>query len=60
MSAVAKNYAKLCIKGVQNFNEIPEKYKKEARGYITAQGYIINPDGTVEPAPVEEIETDAE
>lgn len=50
MSAIAKNEAKLCIKGKKNFFDVPEKYQADAREYIEAEGYIINEDGTVSKA----------
>lgn len=50
MSAIAKNEAKLCIKGKKNFFDVPEKYRADARKYIEAEGYIINKDGTVSKA----------
>lgn len=46
-SAIAKNYAKLCEKGVKNFYEVPESKQPEVREIIEADGYIILDDGTV-------------
>lgn len=47
MSALAKNEAKLVIKGKKNFFEVPGKYQADARKYIESEGYVINNDGTV-------------
>ena len=49
---MAKIYARLCEKGEKNFYDVPTKLQSQARAIIEADGYIINPDGTV--TPVEE------
>ena len=48
---MAKIYARLCEKGEKNFNDVPAKLQAQVRTIIEADGYIINEDGTVEPAP---------
>lgn len=47
MSAIAKNFGKLCIKGEKNFNDVPEKWQAETKEYIESQGYKVKKDGTV-------------
>ena len=47
MSAIAKNYAKLCEKGVRNFYSVPDRLQNDVREIIEADGYVINEDGTV-------------
>ena len=49
---MAKIYARLCEKGEKNFNDVPAKLQSQVRAIIEADGYVINPDGTV--TPVEE------
>lgn len=44
---MAKVYASLCEKGVRNFFTVPENLQDDVRAIITADGYIILPDGTV-------------
>lgn len=44
---MAKVYASLCEKGVRNFNSVPANLQDEVRNIITADGYIILPDGKV-------------
>lgn len=44
---MAKVYANLCEKGRKNFNEVPDFIQAEVRAIIEADGYVINPDGTV-------------
>ena len=46
---MAKIYARLCEKGEKNFNDVPTKLKPQVRVIIEADGYVINPDGTVTP-----------
>ena len=46
-SAISKNYAKLCEKGMKNFFDVPESKQDEVREIIEADGYVINDDGTV-------------
>ena len=40
-------YADLCEKGIRNFNTVPANLQPQVRVIIEADGYIINPDGTV-------------
>ena len=49
---MAKIYARLCEKGEKNFYDVPAKLQSQVRTIIEADGYVINPDGTV--TPVEE------
>ena len=44
---MARVYANLCEKGVRNFNTVPENLQPAVRLLIEADGYTINPDGTV-------------
>lgn len=44
---MAKVYADLCEKGLKNFNQVPKSLQKQVKALIEADGYIINPDGTV-------------
>ena len=44
---MARVYANLCEKGVRNFNTVPENLQPAVRLIIEADGYTINPDGTV-------------
>lgn len=44
---MARVYANLCEKGVRNFNTVPENLRPAVRLLIEADGYVINPDGTV-------------
>lgn len=44
---MARVYANLCEKGVRNFNTVPANLQDDVRAIIEADGYIINPDGTV-------------
>jgi hypothetical protein len=53
---MARVYADLCEKGVRNFNTVPKSLKPQVRTYIEEDGYVINPDGTVTPAVVDEEE----
>ena len=46
---MAKIYARLCEKGEKNFNDVPTKLQSQVRAIIEADGYVINPDGTVTP-----------
>ena len=58
-SAMAKIYANLCEKGVRNFFAVPASLQSEVREIITADGYIINEDGTVVKKPINEEEGEA-
>ena len=44
---MARVYANLCEKGVRNFFSVPENLQPAVRLLIEADGYTINPDGTV-------------
>lgn len=44
---MARVYANLCEKGVRNFNTVPANLQPAVRLLIEADGYTINPDGTV-------------
>lgn len=44
---MARVYANLCEKGEKNFHNIPAKIQPQVRLLIEADGYVINPDGTV-------------
>lgn len=44
---MAQIYANLCEKGVRNFNTVPANLQPQVRIIIEADGYVINPDGTV-------------
>lgn len=44
---MAKVYASLCEKGAKNFFAVPETLQPQVRAIIEADGYVINPDGTV-------------
>lgn len=50
---MVKIYVSLCEKGARNFNTVPAKLQAEVRAQIEADGYVINKDGTVTPAPAE-------
>ena len=47
---MAKIYARLAEKGEKNFYDVPAKLQNQVRAIIEADGYVINPDGTVTPA----------
>lgn len=44
---MAKIYATSCEKDGKNFNTVPNRIKDQVRAIIEADGYTINPDGTV-------------
>ncbi len=44
---MAKIYAASCEKDGKNFNTVPNRIKDQVRAIIEADGYTINPDGTV-------------
>ena len=44
---MAKVYEDLLIKGIKNFNQVPKSLQKQVKELLDADGYIINPDGTV-------------
>lgn len=44
---MAKVYARLCEKGEKNFFDVPENMQGKVRVIIEADGYEIEPDGTV-------------
>ena len=44
---MVKIYVNLCIKGVRNFNSVPENLKEQVREELVNAGYIINEDGSV-------------
>ena len=56
MSAIARIYATSCEKDGKNFYKVPKKLQPEVRLIIEADGYIIEEDGTVVPAPEDENE----
>lgn len=44
---MARIYATSCEKDGKNFNTVPKRLQAQVRDIIEADGYIINPDGTV-------------
>lgn len=40
-------YAKMCIAGTKNFNDIKPMYQKATLEELTKRGYVVNEDGTV-------------
>ena len=44
---MAKIYATSCEKDGKNFNTVHNRIKDQVRAIIEADGYTINPDGTV-------------
>jgi hypothetical protein len=44
---MAKIFATSCEKDGKNFNTVPNRIKDQVRAIIEADGYTINPDGTV-------------
>lgn len=44
---MAKIYATSCEKDGKNFNTVPDRIEDQVRAIIEADGYTINPDGTV-------------
>ena len=57
---MARIYADLCEKGIRNFNTVPANLQPQVRMYIEADGYTINPDGTVTKNIFAEENTEAE
>lgn len=55
---MAKVYADLCEKGVKNFNAVPKSLQAQVKVIIEADGFVINPDGTVT-RPINEEEGEA-
>ena len=53
---MARVYANLCEKGVRNFFTVPANLQEDVAAIIEADGYVINEDGTVTKAPINEEE----
>ena len=51
---MARIYATSCEKDGKNFFTVPARLQNQVRAIIEADGYVINEDGTVVKAPVED------
>lgn len=44
---MVKVYARLCEKGIKNFNDVPTELQDKVRSIIEEDGYYIQDNGTV-------------